>query len=34
MRDLVRATQREYRKLGHMVVESEFGEYYPVLAGH
>ncbi len=34
MRDLVRATQREYRKLGHMVVESEFGEYYPSLAGH
>jgi SpoVK/Ycf46/Vps4 family AAA+-type ATPase len=32
MRDLVRATQREYRKLGHMVVESEFGEYYDVLA--
>ena len=34
MRDLVRATQREYRKLGHMVVESEFGEYYSTLAGH
>jgi hypothetical protein len=32
MRDLVRATQREYRKLGHMVVESEFGEYYSGLA--
>ena len=34
MRDLVRATQREYRKLGHMVVESEFGEHYAALAGH
>ena len=33
MRDLVRATQREYRKLGHMVVESEFGEYFATLAG-
>jgi len=31
MADLVRATQREYRKLGRMVVESEFGEYYSVL---
>jgi SpoVK/Ycf46/Vps4 family AAA+-type ATPase len=31
MTDLVRATQREYRKLGHMVVESEFGIYYPAL---
>ena len=28
MADLIRATQREYRKLGHMVVEAEFGEYY------
>ena len=28
MADLVRATQREYRKLGRMVVESEFGRYY------
>ena len=34
MRDLIRATQREYRKLGHMVVESEFGEHYAALAGH
>jgi len=34
MHDLVRATQREYRKLGHMVVESEFGEYYLTLSGH
>jgi hypothetical protein len=29
---LVRATQREYRKLGRMVVESEFGRYYELLA--
>jgi hypothetical protein len=28
---LIRATQREYRKLGRMVVESEFGQYYPML---
>jgi SpoVK/Ycf46/Vps4 family AAA+-type ATPase len=28
MADLVRATQREYRKLGRMVVEAEFGSYY------
>jgi SpoVK/Ycf46/Vps4 family AAA+-type ATPase len=32
MAALIRATQREYRKLGHMVVESEFGEYYPMLS--
>jgi hypothetical protein len=32
MRDLVRATQREYRKLGNMVVESEFGRYFELLA--
>ena len=31
MADLVRATQREYRKLGRMVVESEFGRYYALL---
>ena len=31
MGHLVRATQREYRKLGRMVVESEFGRYYPML---
>jgi ATPase family associated with various cellular activities (AAA) len=33
MADLVRATQREYRKLGRMVVESEFGAYFSLLAG-
>ena len=31
MGHLVRATQREYRKLGRMVVESEFGSYYSLL---
>jgi hypothetical protein len=31
MGDLVRATQREYLKLGRMVVESEFGPYYHFL---
>jgi hypothetical protein len=30
MGHLVRATQREYRKLGRMVVESEFGPYFDV----
>jgi len=33
MGDLVRATQREYMKLGRMVVESEFGPYYRFLIG-
>ncbi len=28
MGDLVLATQREYRKLGRMIVESEFGPYF------
>ncbi len=32
MGDLVRATQREYTKLGRMVVESEFGPYYQYLS--
>jgi len=32
MGDLVRATQREYMKLGRMVVESEFGPYYGFLS--
>jgi hypothetical protein len=31
MGDLVRATQREYVKLGRMVVESEFGPHYHFL---
>lgn len=33
MRHLVRATQREYRKLGRMVVEPEFGPYFNLIAG-
>jgi hypothetical protein len=31
MTHLVRATQREYRKLGRMVVQAEFGRYYDLL---
>jgi len=31
MGHLVRATMREYRKLGRMVVESEFGRYYTLV---
>jgi hypothetical protein len=31
MTNLVRATQREYAKLGRMTVESEFGPYYRLL---
>ena len=31
MGHLARATQREYRKLGRMVVESEFGRYFEVV---
>ena len=33
MGHLVRATQREYRKLGRMVVESEFGPYFELVRG-
>jgi SpoVK/Ycf46/Vps4 family AAA+-type ATPase len=32
MVDLIRSTEREYRKLGHLVVETEFGDYYPFIA--
>ncbi len=32
MRDLIRATEREYRKLGHLCLESEFGPYHRLLA--
>jgi ATPase family associated with various cellular activities (AAA) len=32
MRDLIRATEREYRKLGHLCVEAEFGPYYRLIA--
>jgi hypothetical protein len=28
----VRGTQREYRKLGRMVVESEFGPYFSLVS--
>lgn len=31
MRHLVAAVQREYRKLGRLCLESEFGEYWPLL---
>jgi SpoVK/Ycf46/Vps4 family AAA+-type ATPase len=33
MADLVRATEREYRKLGRLTVEAEFGEYLSLIAG-
>jgi SpoVK/Ycf46/Vps4 family AAA+-type ATPase len=33
MSRLMRAMQVEYRKLGRMVVEAEFGRYYPLLVG-
>ncbi|KQM82332.1 ATP-binding protein [Agromyces sp. Leaf222] len=33
MRHLVIAVHREYRKLGRLVVEREFGPYWPVVAG-
>ena len=33
MADLVRATEREYRKLGRLCVPAEFGAYYPLIAG-
>jgi len=31
MADLIRATQREYLKMGLLTVESEFGPYYQLL---
>jgi len=33
MADLIRATEREYRKLGHLCVPAEFGPYYPLIGG-
>ena len=33
MADLVRATEREYRKLGRLMVEAEFGEYLELASG-
>ena len=32
MADLIRATEGEYRKLGHLCVAAEFGPYYPLVA--
>jgi hypothetical protein len=32
MADLVRETAREYRKLGRLCVESEFGSWFSVIA--
>jgi hypothetical protein len=32
MADLVRATEREYRKLGRLTVEAEFGAYYGLVS--
>jgi hypothetical protein len=31
MADLIRATQREYLKMGRLCTESEFGPYYHLL---
>ena len=33
MHDLIRGTEQEYRKLGHLLVEAEFGAYFTVLDG-
>ena len=33
MADLVRATEREYRKLGRLCLEAEFGPYYRMIVG-
>jgi hypothetical protein len=32
MPDLIRGTEREYRKLGRLTVEAEFGEWFPLIA--
>ena len=32
MADLIRATEREYRKLGHLCLEAEFGPYFDLVA--
>jgi SpoVK/Ycf46/Vps4 family AAA+-type ATPase len=32
MPELIRAIEREYRKLGRLCVASEFGEYYPLVS--
>jgi ATP-dependent 26S proteasome regulatory subunit len=31
MGDLIRATEREYRKLGRLLVEAEFGRYFELI---
>jgi hypothetical protein len=31
MKHLVRATRREYQKLGKLVAENDFGKYYELL---
>jgi hypothetical protein len=31
MSDLIKGTQREYRKLGRLLGESEFGKYYELI---
>jgi len=33
MADLIRATESEYRKLGNLCLEAEFGSYFPLLNG-
>ena len=33
MAHLIKATEREYRKLGRLCVEDEFGPFYPMVAG-
>ena len=33
MADLIRATEREYRKLGRLTVEAEFGSYLELVTG-
>jgi len=32
MADLIRGTDREYRKLGRLTVEAEFGRYFDLVA--
>ena len=32
MRDLILATEREYRKMGRLCVQAEFGPYYEIIA--
>jgi SpoVK/Ycf46/Vps4 family AAA+-type ATPase len=33
MAHLIKAVQREYKKLGRLCLEAEFGPYYPILTG-